>query len=421
MRIVRSIGLVLIVMTMLLSVSSPGRAYAQTPEEIQAMSLLGNWPQYVPGDGPLGLCPAGGTGAGGGGGVGGDPSVEGDNVRIAYEYFVAKNLAPFRSAAIVGNLYVESGVDPNINQTGGGPGRGIAQWSVGQRWAELQQFAQQRGGNERDLQVQLEFIWYEMTTVPPWNQTLPAIQAATTMNGPGGATFEFMDKFEKPGIPHLDARESAATSILQLYGNGAPDSGPPGEGAAPAPGGAVGAAGTGANCNQANGGGSFTGAPGQTKQQGKGFSLNENTDYTGTPCAPGSTETEIYRHSQENFQIRLCRIGTTGIIVASIVSDRVVAMLNAAAQQGITLNGSAFRSYERQLEIYTERGCPCDPPVARPGNSMHERGLAIDFTGSNGGTLRAGTPAFNWLSQNAASYGFYNLPSESWHWSTSGG
>lgn len=418
MRILRTASLILLCAIMVLSVSGARPAAAQTAEEIDALSILGNWPQYVPGDGPIGACPAGSAGPGGGTG-GGDPSVESDNVRIAYEYFVAKNLAPFRSAAIVGNLYVESGVDPEINQIGGGPGRGIAQWSVNQRWQDLIRFAQERGGSERDLLVQLDFIWHEMTSVPPWNQTLPAIQGATTMNGPQGATFEFMDKYEKPGVPNLEGRESAARSILSLYGGSAPDSGPPGEGAAPAPGGGITSNG-GANCGQASGG-AFTGAPGQTKPQGKGFSLNENTDYSGTPCAPGSTETEIYRHSQANFQIRLCRIGSTGIIVASIISDRVVAMINAAAQSGITLNGSAFRSYERQLQIYTERGCPCNPPVARPGNSMHERGLAIDFTGAGGGTLRAGTPAFNWLSQNAAGYGFYNLPSESWHWSTSGG
>ena len=27
---------------------------------------------------------------------------------------------------------------------------------------------------------------------------------------------------------------------------------------------------------------------------------------------------------------------------------------------------------------------------------------------------------FKWLKANAARYGFYNLPSEAWHWSTTG-
>lgn len=59
------------------------------------------------------------------------------------------------------------------------------------------------------------------------------------------------------------------------------------------------------------------------------------------------------------------------------------------------------------------------PPTARPGQSMHERGLAVDFT-SGGGTLTRGSAAFAWMKANAGQYGFYNLPSEPWHWSTNG-
>ena len=51
---------------------------------------------------------------------------------------------------------------------------------------------------------------------------------------------------------------------------------------------------------------------------------------------------------------------------------------------------------------------------------MHERGLAIDFT-SGGRTLTRGSAAYAWLAANAGSFGFYNLPSEPWHWSTTGG
>jgi hypothetical protein len=51
---------------------------------------------------------------------------------------------------------------------------------------------------------------------------------------------------------------------------------------------------------------------------------------------------------------------------------------------------------------------------------MHEQGLAVDFT--NGGKLiqSRSDPAFVWLKGNASRFGFYNLPSEPWHWSTNG-
>jgi D-alanyl-D-alanine carboxypeptidase len=51
---------------------------------------------------------------------------------------------------------------------------------------------------------------------------------------------------------------------------------------------------------------------------------------------------------------------------------------------------------------------------------MHERGMAIDFT-YNGRTIGSrSSKAYKWLKAHAASYGFYNLPSEPWHWSTNG-
>src|SRR6478609_5553836 len=55
------------------------------------------------------------------------------NDKPAFDFFVAKGLTNFQAAGIVGNLDQESGVNPASVQAGG-PGRGIAQWSVGGRW-----------------------------------------------------------------------------------------------------------------------------------------------------------------------------------------------------------------------------------------------------------------------------------------------
>ena len=51
---------------------------------------------------------------------------------------------------------------------------------------------------------------------------------------------------------------------------------------------------------------------------------------------------------------------------------------------------------------------------------MHERGLAIDFTYQGRIINSRSSPAFQWMKANAAGYGFYNLPSEPWHWSVNG-
>jgi hypothetical protein len=120
--------------------------------------------------------------------------------------------------------------------------------------------------------------------------------------------------------------------------------------------------------------------------------------------------------------------GSTTTVDASIASQ-VAALYEAAAADGIALAGSGWRSNQRQIELRTINGCPdvytsspssCAVPTAIPGRSLHERGLAVDFT-CDGVTVRRGTACDRWLLANAPTFGLLNLPSESWHYSTSGG
>ncbi|MET0729535.1 MAG: M15 family metallopeptidase [Acidimicrobiales bacterium] len=117
------------------------------------------------------------------------------------------------------------------------------------------------------------------------------------------------------------------------------------------------------------------------------------------------------------------------ITVASSLADNLQSLLNAASSAGIQLCGSGWRDPQRQADLRIINGCPdvysapassCDVPTARPGQSMHEQGLAVDFT-YGGGTVSNGSAADSWLQSNAGSFGLHNLPSEPWHYSTSGG
>jgi hypothetical protein len=120
-----------------------------------------------------------------------------------------------------------------------------------------------------------------------------------------------------------------------------------------------------------------------------------------------------------------------GITVASSIADNLDRMLGAAEADGVHLGGHGYRDSSQQIatrrsncgpsnyDIYEKPASQCHPPTARPGQSMHERGLAIDFT-SGGGTISRGSAGYSWLKAHAASYGFHNLPSEAWHWSTTG-
>lgn len=125
--------------------------------------------------------------------------------------------------------------------------------------------------------------------------------------------------------------------------------------------------------------------------------------------------------------------GGGSITMATSAVGSLQSLLNAAASSGVNLCGGGYRSSDEQIAlrrahcgtsyyaIYQMPSSQCSPPTAPPGTSMHERGLAVDFNCNGGGVIgsRSG-PCWNWLAGNASSYGFYNLPSEPWHWSTNG-
>ena len=128
--------------------------------------------------------------------------------------------------------------------------------------------------------------------------------------------------------------------------------------------------------------------------------------------------------------ISLTRVG--GITVNSQIADQLQGLLSAAAADGIVLGGGGYRDSSSQIAlrrahcgtsdyaIYEMPASQCSPDTARPGTSMHEQGLAIDFTANGSSITSRSSAAFQWLAANAGSYGFRNLPSEPWHWSVNG-
>ena len=121
-----------------------------------------------------------------------------------------------------------------------------------------------------------------------------------------------------------------------------------------------------------------------------------------------------------------------GITVASSIAGQLARLLSASDGAGLALGGGGYRSPQQQIQtrmnncgtsqyaIYEMPASQCSPPTAKPGSSMHERGLAIDFTNRGSTISSRSNPAFVWLAANAGRFGFRNLPSEPWHWSTTG-
>ena len=155
-----------------------------------------------------------------------------------------------------------------------------------------------------------------------------------------------------------------------------------------------------------------------------------SADTSNIPCPsePGITPDKVYQtygpgRVPEN-KIMVCFVEANGgpIDINVSLASNLNKLIKDARAAGINFGGGGFRSYEEQVALYNSNcsGGSCSPPTATPGNSNHEKGLAIDFT-TDGSTIRSGSAGFNWLVANASKYGLINLPSESWHWSVTGG
>jgi tail lysozyme len=148
------------------------------------------------------------------------------NEHAAFDYFVARGLSKRQAAGIVGNLIQESSVRPTAVEFGGGPGRGIAQWSVGGRWNSTHHdnvawYAGQHKESRWALHTQLAFTWYELHTVGGYGLT--ALRKDKTIRT---ATITFERDFEKCGTCDQSKRISYATQVYNAFAGTARDIGP---------------------------------------------------------------------------------------------------------------------------------------------------------------------------------------------------
>jgi D-alanyl-D-alanine carboxypeptidase len=106
-------------------------------------------------------------------------------------------------------------------------------------------------------------------------------------------------------------------------------------------------------------------------------------------------------------------------------------LINAARKDGIKdpilLPVSGYRSKAHQERLWQEALKKYKSEqlarkwVAKPGNSAHQTGKAVDFylggknSSGNANELRK-LPAYKWLVQNASKYGFVPYYAEPWHW-----
>lgn len=140
-------------------------------------------------------------------------------------------LSPVAAAGVVGNLYQESGFNPNATHDGG-RGYGMAGWDP-QRTAALQAFAQSQGKAPSDPQVQLDFVVNEGKSGDMGAQR--AWQMLQTAKTPEEATTALMHYFRPAGYTPNNPQGGNAYAQRVQYSQALLPGGAPAAGGNPAP------------------------------------------------------------------------------------------------------------------------------------------------------------------------------------------
>lgn len=117
-------------------------------------------------------------------------------------FLVAHGYTGIAAAGIAGNIFQESGGNPESVGSGGGGLIGFTPLPPGYV----------TGNPAADLQTQLNAV---LTYNQQWSQFIPALNAATT---PTEAADIYMNDFERPGIPAAGNREAAAEAVAAACG-----------------------------------------------------------------------------------------------------------------------------------------------------------------------------------------------------------
>ena len=138
------------------------------------------------------------------------------NVPIIWNKLQGLGFGDIHTAAIMGNMAIESGFDPSISEIGGGGGFGLCQWD--DRKGSLAEYAQRAGKDPSDLDIQLQFIKYELQG----SESAAAAEFFAETSNIDRATEIFCTKYERPYMPdaNLEGRKQAAREILQSKGTG---------------------------------------------------------------------------------------------------------------------------------------------------------------------------------------------------------
>lgn len=179
-----------------------------------------------------------------------------------------------------------------------------------------------------------------------------------------------------------------------------------------------------------------TGRPAGAVDAGRGWTMPNNGDFSKTPCDPRTPDAGVYTNRTYGFTVRLCTVtlntppsnGNGSSTVSSVISTNVMNMLEAAQAaghpMGITdaMRKTGAGSYSQHkyglaLDLGAPRG---GQTICYGGDPRYGYGSLANAQAACRRIGGAHYAAYEWLTANAAKYGFYNYGNEPWHWSTSG-
>lgn len=157
-----------------------------------------------------------------------------NNAEIIWNFLKSKGLSDISTAAIIGNLMAESGLNTGLEELTAriDKGYGLAQWTFGRR-TQLNTYAQTANKPVSDIQVQLQFLWMEIDPNADhtyanlqwggggygWSNQEEIYRQFTSMTNLDDATALFCWSHERPNATyaHLDKRKSYAKQVYDLY------------------------------------------------------------------------------------------------------------------------------------------------------------------------------------------------------------
>lgn len=138
---------------------------------------------------------------------------------------IERGMDPHIAMGFTANFMAESGRGLNTGAIGdNGNSIGIAQWN-GKRRRSLLRFAEARGVDWRDIDLQIEFLMRELA-----GSESAAMREILRAKDPVEAAHFVSKYFERPGVPHLSTRMAYARMLGEQFGRGeVPKAGAPGK------------------------------------------------------------------------------------------------------------------------------------------------------------------------------------------------